>query len=140
MKSFINLVLQGYAYLYHFVVAAFLLLLSIFAILTKEHKLNLPMFPQTGEALTQALIFIGAVAIITILLAVTRIFVYAFPVYCLVFAVQAFRMLIFPGKAPLDNVNELYWALFFVFGAVGAFFCSLTLLKRRSKKLVEKPA
>jgi hypothetical protein len=132
LKFLFDLLSKGFAFAYHGAVNLFLLVLGGNALATKQFNLVLPMFPVSGEPLANMLIVTGGIGLLTLLLALSGRFVYAFPVYCLLFAVQAFRWVIFPGKYVIGSMEGFAWWAALVAGAIGAFLCSLVLLKRKA--------
>jgi hypothetical protein len=125
------IILRLYSYLYHLVIALFLLGMSVIA-LTSHSSLSLGMFPWTGDTLTTYLFYGSLLGLVSLLLAITRIFRYLFPIWALVvlvFMVRGFLLMPyqFTGK------DEFYRVLFLIGGAVLAFLGSLTLFRSRRR-------
>lgn len=119
--------MRFYAYLYHFLLA--LLLLGLAAVsLQSGRALKLDMFPWKGDQLTQALLWSGIFALLSVALAVTGVFRFLFPVWTLAalvglvrgYLLQPYR---FAGKQPF------YYVLWVIAGALIAFLASLTLFR-----------
>ncbi len=67
------MIVKLFSYLFHLVLALFLLGLSIVAFLNNAHNLRLEMLPWTGEALTWWLLGLGLAGLVIIALAVKGI-------------------------------------------------------------------
>lgn len=121
------------AYLYHLIFALYLLGISIVA-LTSHNTLKMPFLPWSGEALTTWLIGGAIIGIVSIILAITGIFRYLFPVWAFaMLAVLVRGFLIRPysfdgGKAEFQQIMMI------IGGALLAFLISLTLFKREPRR------
>lgn len=126
-------ILRLYSYVYHFVLALVLLGISGVAIASDVHTLNLPMFPWKGDELIHW-VFYGSIAgLITIVLAVTGIFRYLFPIWTLIVFVMMVRgFLISPYT--FTGVDQFYEVLALIAGAFVAFLSSLTLFKTAKRR------
>jgi hypothetical protein len=124
--------LRLYSYLYHLVLALLLFGISGIAIASDVHTLNLAMFPWKGDELIHWLFYGSIVGLITIMLAITGIFRYLFPIWTLiVFVMMARGFLILPYT--FSSKDEFYAVLALIAGAFGAFLSSLTLFKSSAK-------
>jgi hypothetical protein len=121
-----------YSYLYHFALALFLLGLSSIALLS-SNTLKMPMLPWTGTELTWWLLWGSVIGIVSVVLAVTGIFRYLFPLWSLIVLVLMVRgYLIQPYTfAGQDAFESTLWLLG---GALLAFFASLTLFRIRPRR------
>lgn len=125
-------ILRAFSYVYHLVLALFLLGLASVALIS-ANQLRLDMLPWKGDDLAQWLLWGSLLGILSIVLAVTGIFRYLFPVYALVVLVMMFRGYLlqpytFAGK------DAFYSTLWLIAGALLAFLASLTLLKLRRRR------
>jgi hypothetical protein len=126
------IILRLYSYLFHFVLALFLLGISAIA-LTSHSSLSLGMFPWTGETLTRYLFYGSLLGLVSLLLAITGIFRYLFPVWALVVLVLMMRgFLLMPYQ--FSGKDEFNRVLFLIAGALLAFLGSLTLFSARKRK------
>ncbi len=126
-------ILRLFSYLYHFVLALVLLGISGIAIASDVHTLNLAMFPWKGDALIHWLFYGSIVGLITIVLAVTRIFHYLFPIWALIVLVMMVRgFLISPYT--FDSKDQFYGILALIAGAFVAFLGSLTVFSAKRVK------
>lgn len=124
--------LRAYSYLYHLVMALFLLGLSIIALMS-SNTLKIPILPWTGEAATQWLLWGSIFGLLSIVLAVTGIFRYLFPLWTLAVVVILIRgYLVQP--LPFTDKDEFQMALLLIAGALIAFLASLTLFTIRPKR------
>lgn len=121
------MILRVYSYLYHLVLCLFLLGISVVAMST-SNTLKLNMLPWTGSDLTTWLLWGSLAGLISLVLAITGIFRFLFPLWTLVvfgFMVWGFllRPYTFEGRLAFYNV------LWLIAGALVAFLASLTLLR-----------
>lgn len=124
-------IIRAFAYLYHIALALFLLGLAGVA-LTTSRSLNLEMLPWKGADLTQWLLWGSIGGLISVVLAVTGVFRFLFPVWALLVVVLMCRGFLlqpysFGGKDPFYQVLAL------IIGAVIASLASLTLFKPRRR-------
>jgi hypothetical protein len=126
-------ILRLYTYSYHLLLCLFLLALGIVASIGDQHNLLLPMLPWKGAELTRWLLILGVAGLVSALLAITGIFRYLFPVWCLVAAVLMIRGF-FLSQYVYDGPSHFQRVVWLVSGAIAAFLASLPLLrpKRRS--------
>ena len=126
------IILRLYSYLYHLVLALFLLGISAIA-LTSHSSLNLGMFPWTGETLTRYLFYGSLLGLVSLLLAITGVFRYLFPVWALVVLVLMVRGFLLAGYQ-FSGKDEFNRVLFLIAGALLAFFGSLTLFRAKKRR------
>ena len=127
-------VLRWYSYLFHFLLALFLLGIGIVVTQSPGFDVRIGFLPLKSEEIVPVFITTAIIGIITILLAVTRLFPYAFPVYALIVLVQSFRWLLFLNGATFSGREEFEGALWLLAGIFGAFLSSLTVLKQAPRK------
>ena len=125
-------ILRVYSYLYHLILCLFLLGISIIAILSTG-LLRLEVLPWQDDDLVQWLLCGSLAGILSIILAVTGIFRYLFPVWALVVLVMLIRGYLiqpytFAGKDPF------YQTLWLIGGALIAFLASMTLFTKPKKR------
>ena len=126
------LILRVYSYLYHLVLCLFLMGVAVVA-MSSPSMLNLSMLPWSGSDLNTWLLWGGLAGLISIVLAVTGVFRFLFPLWALVvlvMMVQGFliKPYTFEGKASFYNV------LWILAGALLAFLGSLTLFRSPRKR------
>ena len=126
------LILRVYSYLYHLVLCLFSMGVAVVA-MSSPSTLNLSMLPWSGSDLTTWLLWGGLAGLISIILAVTGVFRFLFPLWALVvlvLMVQGFliKPYTFEGKASFYNV------LWILAGALLAFLASLTLFRSTRKR------
>lgn len=124
--------LRLYAYLYHLLLALFLLGLATVAV-SSSKNLRLEMLPWTETELTRWLIGLGLLALVSIVLAVTGFFRFLFPVWAFVALTLMVRgFLIKPYT--FSGEDSFYQTLWLIGGALLAFLASLTLLRRKRQR------
>jgi hypothetical protein len=121
------MILRVYSYLYHLVLCLFLIGISVVA-MTSSNVLSLPMLPWKGADLTTWLFWGSLAGLLSIVLAVTGIFRFLFPIWAaavLFYMVRGYLVLpyTFSGK------TDFYSTLWMIGGAFLAFLASLTLLR-----------
>jgi hypothetical protein len=124
--------LRVYSYLYHLALALFLLGLSLVAVIS-SNRLRLQFLPWTGDELTTWLLWGSILGLVSILLAMTGIFRYLFPLWSLVVVVLMVRGYILQ-PVPFATREDFYTAMWLLAGAVLAFLASLTLLRVRPRR------
>jgi hypothetical protein len=124
--------LRLYSYLYHMVLALFLLGLSAVALIS-SNQLRMPMLPWSGESLNYWLLWGSLLGLLSIVLAITGIFRYLFPLWCLTVLVLMVRGYILTPY-PFAGKDPFYQALWLMAGAFLAFLASLTLFRIRRKR------
>ena len=121
--------LRLYSYLFHAGIALFLLGLALVALLS-SNTLRIPFLPWSGGSLTQWLLWGGITGLLSIVLAVTGIFRYLFPLWAFgVLAVLVRGYILTP--LPFDGRSDALQALYLLIAALIAFLASLTLLTLR---------
>ena len=125
-------ILRVYSYLYHLILCLFLLGVSIIAMMSTG-RLRLEVLPWQGDDLVQWLLWGSLAGILSIILAVTGIFRYLYPLWALVVLVMLIRGYLlqpytFAGKDPF------YQTLWLIGGALIAFLASMTLFRRKKKR------
>ena len=126
------IILRLYSYVYHFVLALLLLGISGIAIASDVHTLNLSMLPWKGDELIHWVFFGSIAGLLSMVLAVTGIFKYLFPVWTLVILVLMVRGFLISPYA-FAGVDQFYAILALIAGAFGAFLSSLTLFKKKRR-------
>jgi hypothetical protein len=130
--AILNALLRYYAYLYHFLSAAFLAGLGLVAYLTGVHNLNTGgMMKLSGVQLSQCLIGIGVTGIVVVVLAVLGRFRFLFPIYATLAAFTMFRWFFASGYS-FGTKEAFQGGLLYFAGAAGAMLCSF--LDLRSSK------
>jgi len=117
---------------YHLIFALFLLGVSTVAYLS-HNTLKMPFLPWSGESLTTWLMVGGIIGIVSIVLAVTGIFRYLFPLWAFIMLVVLVRGFLLPGYA-FESRSEFNQIMLIIAGALVAFLASLTLFSRRPKR------
>ena len=125
--------LRLYSYLYHFVLALILFAISGVAIASDVHTLNLAMFPWKGDELIRWLFYGSLAGLVIVVLAVTGIFRYLFPLWTLIVLIVMVRgFLILPYT--FSGKDEFYTVLALIAAAFVAFLGSLTVFKAKRKR------
>jgi hypothetical protein len=95
--------------------------------------LTLDVLPWTGDDLVSWLLWGSIAGLIAVMLAVTGIFPYLFPVWALVVVVMLIRgYLIQPYT--FDGTDPFYRTLWLIAGALIAFLASMTVFGRRKRR------
>lgn len=121
------------AYLYHLIFALYLLGISIVA-LTSNNTLRMPFLPWSGQELTTWLIGGAVIAILSIILAITGIFRYLFPIWAFAFLAMMVRGFIIRPYSFDGGKAEFQFIMYLILGALVAFLASLTLFLKSAKK------
>jgi len=124
--------MRVYSYPYHVALALLLLAISGVAIGSNSHTMKLDMLPWKGAELTHWLFFGSLAGLLTVLLAITGIFRYLFPVWALVVLVMMVRGFLLQPYS-FAGRDQFYAVLWLIAGSLGAFLASLTLLKGRKR-------
>ena len=132
MRNAIGLLLRLYSYLFHTILSLFLIGISLVAV-TAGNDLKLAMLPWEGPALAQWVLVIGVLGLLFVLLAITGIFRYIFPLWTLFIFVLMFRGF-FLTPYDFGDAEHFRGAAWLTFGAFGAFLSSLSVLGRRSRR------
>lgn len=120
------------AYLYHLIFALYLLGISLVALIS-SNTLKMPFLPWSGEALTQWLLWGSVTGIVSIVLAVTGVFRFLFPLWALAMLVVLIRGFILQPY-PFDDKAMFTQILWLIGGALLSFLASLTLLSLRAHR------
>ena len=127
------MMLRVYSYLYHLVLCLFLLGISVVALSTST-TLKLTMLPWTGSDLTGWLLWGSLFGLVSLILAVSGIFRFLFPLWSLAVLVLMVRGFLLSGYS-FEGTSDFYNALWLIAGSLLAFLASLTLFRPgRSRK------
>ena len=124
--------LRAYSYIYHFVLALFLLGLATIALLS-SNTLRIRILTWTGEAAKQWVLWGSIFGLLSVALAVTGIFRYLFPLWALAVVVVLVRGYLLQ-PIPFAGKDEFQTAMLMMAGAVLAFLASLTLFTMRPRR------
>lgn len=125
--------LRVYSYLFHLILALFLLGISAIALLS-SNTLRVPILPWTGDELNQWLFWGSIAGIVSVLLAITGIFRFLFPLWCLLVLVLLVRGYMLTPVPFSDGREDFIQALWLMAGALLAFLASLTLFRGRRRR------
>ena len=125
-------ILRGYSYLYHLILCLFLLGVALIALMSTG-TLRVEVLPWKGDDLIQWLLWGSLAGILSIILAITGVFRYLFPIWTLLVLIMLVRGYLlqpytFGGKEPF------YQTLWLIGGALIAFLASLTLFRSRRRR------
>jgi hypothetical protein len=126
-----GLLLRLYSYLFLLAVSLFFLGLGVVSAATST-PLHLDSVGLKPENATAAMFLLGLAGLLSIALAITRVFKYLFPVW----AAVAFWLIVkglFLSAATFAGPASFRWAIALALGAVGAFFGALWTLNPRSR-------
>ena len=129
----IGALLRIYSYLYHFVVALFLLGLALVAILSNSHTLNLGMLPWKGSALTCWLGSAGLLGLLSVLLALGGKLRFLFLLYALAVFGMMFRGYFVSGYT-FSGKDEFRMAIWLTVGALVAIFGAWSQFRKKRRK------
>src|SRR4051812_46648 len=108
--------LRLYSYLYHCILALFLLGISVVAMSSEAHSLSLSMLPWKGDELVHWLLAGSLFGLLSIVLAITGIFRGLFPLWALiVFLTMVWGFIIRPYG--FSDTHEFYSVLWLIGGA-----------------------
>jgi hypothetical protein len=130
LRSALGWLLLIYSFLFHFVLALFLLGLAYVPLSAGAHNLKLGMLPWEGRRLTYWVLTLGVAGLLCVFLAVTRIFRFVFPFWTLLILILMFRGF-FLSSYTFSGAAGFRVAAWLVFGAFVAFIGSLSLFRRR---------
>jgi hypothetical protein len=125
--------LRVFSYLYHLVLTLFLLGISGIVLASGNHNLRMNMLPWEGERLTQYLFWGSLVGLASVILAITGVFRYLFPLWALLVLVMMAWGYIF-GPYRFGGPDPFYQTLALIFGALIAFIGSLTVFRPRKRR------
>jgi hypothetical protein len=124
--------LRLYSYLYHFVLALFLLGLALVALFS-SNTLKIPILPWQGQETTQWLLWGSILGIVSIVLAVTGIFRFLFPLWAFtVFCLLVYGYILKP--VPFAGPDDFRNSMLLTLGALIAFLASLTLFSMNRRR------
>ncbi len=129
----IGTVLLYFSYLYHLIFGLLLTAIAGLTLAGGQPNLHLTMLPWKGETLTWWALALGLGGILFVVLAASRVFRYAFPLWCLFAVILMFRGFFLPGTYVFSGQSNFRAVLFLTIGAIGAFLASLQLFKRRAQ-------
>ena len=129
----IGALLRIYSYLYHFVLALFLLGLSLVAILSHSHTLNLGMLPWKGSALTCWLFGAGLLGLLSVLLALAGKLRFLFLLYALAVFGMILRGYFISGYS-FSGKDEFRMAIWLTAGALVAIFGAWSQFRKKRGK------
>ncbi len=130
----IGTVLLIYSYTYHFILGLLLTAIAVLTLASGRHNLHLTMLPWKDEALTYWVLALGLGAIIFVVLAVTNLFRYAFPFWCLFVAFMMVRGFFITGSYVFSGPSNFRAVVWLTIGAIGAFLATLQLFKPRAQR------
>ena len=130
MRNAILWLLRVGAYLYHLLLALFLLGLGVFVSSGGQHNLKLGMLPWEGAALTQAILILGAVGTICVLLAIVGKLRWLFVLWTLFVLVMMFRGF-FLSSYSFADAAQFKFDVWLTVSALLAFLVSLSLFGKR---------
>ncbi len=132
MRTVIGLLLRAFSYLFHLILSVFLLGIAFLAS-SADKPLKLDMLPWEGMALNHWVMGLAIVGLISIVLAVTGLFRYLFPLWALFVFAMMVRGFFLDGFN-FDGEAQFSGALWLTFGAFGAFLSSLSVLSGRPSR------
>ena len=128
----IGALLRFYSYLYHLLLALFLLGLSLVAIFSGSHTLSLGMLPWKGSELTYWLFGVGLLGVISVLLALAGKLRFLF----LLYAAAVFGMMLrgyFAGAYAFSGKDEFRMAIWLTVGALIAIFGAWSRFRKKRR-------
>jgi hypothetical protein len=129
----IGVLLRIYSYLFHLALALLLLGISVVAMASRSHTLNLGMLPWKGTTLTHWLFGAGVVGLLSIVLAWTGKLRFLF----LLYAVAVFGMLVrgyFLSGYSFSGKDEFRFAIWLTAGALVAVFGAWSQVRKKARK------
>ena len=127
----LGLLVRIYSYLYESILALFLLALSLVALLSDSHNLNLGMLPWKGQELNYWLLGAGLAGLLSVLLAWKGRLRFLFLFYALaVFAMMARGY--FLGSYAFSGKDEFRTALELTVGAMAAIFGAWSQFRKKA--------
>ena len=121
-----------YSYLYHLLLALFLFGLSLVAIASSSHTLNLGMLPWKGSALSCWLFGAGLLGVLSVMLALAGKLRFLF----LLYALAVFGMMLrgyFAGAYAFSGKDEFRMAVWLTAGALLAVFGAWSQFRKKRK-------
>src|SRR4051794_1731553 len=126
------MILRVYSYLYHLVLCLFLLGLSIVAS-GSSTTVSLPMLPWSGSELKTWLLWGSLAGLVSIVLAITGMFRWLFPLWTLLVLVLMFQGFMVKPYT-FEGKPAFYSTLWLIGGALLAFVASLTLFRSSRRR------
>jgi hypothetical protein len=125
-------ILRVYSYLFHLILCFFLLGMTVIAMMSTA-TFTLDVLPWKGDELERWLLWASLAGLMSVVLAITGIFRFLFPVWALIVVVMMIRGYLiqpytFGGKDPF------YETLWLIGAALLAFFGSLTVFGSRKRR------
>ncbi len=120
--------MRVYSYIYHLILALLMVAVSVIVWTGRTNNLRLGMLPWTGQSLTRALLWGGIIALLCVFLAIAGWLRFLFPIWALVVLVMMVRGYLL-GSYSFSSRSEFEWVLALIFGALLAFFGSLTVFR-----------
>ena len=130
----IGAILLIFSYLYHFLLGLILTAIGSLALASGQNNLNLAMLPWKGEPLTYWVLALGIGAIVFVLLAVTNVFRWLFPIWCLIVVWLMFRGFFVAGTYTFSGPSSFRGVVWLLIGAIVACLASLQLFRPRTRK------
>ena len=127
----LGFLLRAYSYLYECILALFLLALSLVAILSESHNLNLGMVPWKGQELNYWLLGAGLAGLASVLLAWKGKLRFLFLLYSLAVFVTMIRGY-FLGSYAFSGKDEFHMALLLTLGAMVAIFGAWSQFRKKA--------
>ena len=112
--------MRFFSYLFHAFLSLFLLAVSGMAMAMDMHSLQLDMLPWTGSSLTHWVFFGALAGLITLVLAVKRVFPLLFFLWALVVFLLLVKGYVFSGF--YFNGDEFRTAMYLILGSLIALF------------------
>ncbi|MBV8817190.1 MAG: hypothetical protein JO022_02465 [Acidobacteriaceae bacterium] len=129
MRTAIGLILRVYAYLFHMILSLFLIGIALIADATGK-PLKMDVLPWEGMKLNHWVLALGVLGILSVVLAITGLFRYLFPLWAFVVFVMLLRGFFLTPYSFNGNFDGAAW---FTLGAFGAFLSSLAVIDRRNR-------
>ena len=137
MKA-LNALLRWYAYIYFFLVSAFLVGVAVVAYESGTHNINTGgMTSVTGEPLSRLLIVIGLAGILAVNLAIFGKLRWLLPAFAILAVLTMFRCL-FLSSYRFESVSSFRTAVLFFLGGILAAAC--TFLRKPARPGVRHSA
>ena len=132
--KFFGLLLRLWSYVFHLVLSAFLLGIALLAASSHSSLKLTGLLPFTDDKMLSGTMTLGIVGLLSTLLAITGIFKYLFPVWTAIVLYLMVKGTIFSSYA-FHGQSEFRGMMWLLFGALGAFFGGLWVLKPRRGRL-----
>jgi len=132
LRNVMGPLLRVFSYLFHLILSLFLLGIAFVAGLAGK-PLKLDVLPWEGQSLNHWVIALGIAGIVSVLLAVTGVFRYLFPIWAFFVFVMMLRGF-FLTPFQFSAADQFWGAAGLTFGALGAFLSSLSVLHARKRR------